>query len=259
VGTTGCLLPSIPESPSSSSINDKVASTGLTARSLIAGLLIGILINLSNTYYGLRIGGASQMSMVSALLGYFAFRQLPRRLVKTPLDPSENVLIITVATATGCMPVTAGFIGIIPALEYLIGPDENGPLRYITFSNLVLWSMGLCVFGVIFAALLRKPLVEGEKKLPWPGATATAHLVNTLHRKTPKTERAASEEPEITFEGAEEDVGEQQPLLSSNSVEEETDWKSALDRLLRGALVGGAMVPSPTRSNLPSLITLTKN
>jgi uncharacterized oligopeptide transporter (OPT) family protein len=70
------------------------------------------------------------------------------------------------------MPLTARFTGIIPALEYLKGPDENGLLRE-SFANLVLWLIGLCFFGIIFAALLREHFIEREQ-LPWPAASATA-------------------------------------------------------------------------------------
>lgn len=119
-----------------------------TLRALLAGLLIGVLVNLTNTYYGLRIGAGNQMSMVSALLGYIGFKLLSKYLAKR-FTPAENVLLVSVATATGCMPLTAGFVGIIPALEYIIGPDENGPLR-ISFGSLVLWSLGLCFFGIVF-------------------------------------------------------------------------------------------------------------
>lgn len=158
--------------------NDDVMDRSFTLRALISGLFIGVLVNLSNTYYGLRIGAGSQMSMVSGLLGYIGFK-LFSSYTAIRFTAAENVLIISVATATGCMPVTTGFVGMIPALEYLIGPDENGPLR-IDWESLVLWSMGLCFFGLIFASLLRDHFIVREK-LPWPGPKATAHLINTLH------------------------------------------------------------------------------
>jgi hypothetical protein len=85
-----------------------------------------VLVNLSTSYYGLRIGAGSQMSMVSGLWGFVGFKLFSKH-TAVRFSAAENVLVISVATATGCMPVTAGFVGIIPALEYLIGPEENGP------------------------------------------------------------------------------------------------------------------------------------
>jgi uncharacterized oligopeptide transporter (OPT) family protein len=145
---------------------------------VVCGLLIGGLVNLSNTYYGLRIGAGSQMSMASGLLGFSALKLLSKH-TTGHFTAAENVLVISVATSTGCMPVTAGFVGIIPALEYPITPEENGPLQ-IAWGSLVVWSLALAFFGLIFASLLRNHFIVRER-LPWPGAKATAHLINTLH------------------------------------------------------------------------------
>jgi uncharacterized oligopeptide transporter (OPT) family protein len=214
----------------------------ITFRALIAGLLIGVLVNLSNTYYGLRIGVGSQMSMVSGLLGFISFKVLSKY-TASRFTAAENVLIISVATAAGCMPVTAGFVGIIPALEHLIGPEENGPL-HITWESLLLWSMGLCFFGLIFASLLREHFIMQEK-LPWPGPKATAHLIKTLHHMPEKSsatsggilsssslENAAGEEYSA-------DTFEEQPLLAQGRG---IKWEVGMNRLLQGATVSGDFV-----------------
>jgi uncharacterized oligopeptide transporter (OPT) family protein len=137
-----------------------------TPRALVSGLIIGLLVNLSNIYYGLQTGVSNQLSMVSGLLGYVGFK-LFSRYTTMQFSAAENGLIISVATATGCMPVTAGFTGVVPALEYVIDAEENGPLR-IGWGNLVLWSLGLCFFGLLFASLLREHFIVRER-LPWPG------------------------------------------------------------------------------------------
>ncbi|KAF2120074.1 OPT oligopeptide transporter protein-domain-containing protein [Lophiotrema nucula] len=186
---------------------------GFSTRAVSSGLLIGVLVNVSNTYYGLRVGAGSQMSMVSALLGYIGFRVLP---YVSSLSPAENVLLVSVATATGCMPLTAGLIQTIPALEYLIGPSEQGPLHEST-GSLMVWSIGLSFFGIIFASLLRGYFVERER-LPWPGASATAHLIGTLQHTT--LNRSELAEPEQTHR-------------TSTDVQ----WRTQLRSLLQGSLV----------------------
>jgi uncharacterized oligopeptide transporter (OPT) family protein len=132
------------------------------------------LINLSNNYYGPQTVNSSQMAMVSALLGYMSFRTISRFL-QTPLIAAENVLVTSVATATGCILVTAGFTGTISALEYVIRYADNGPV-HLDWLELVLWSLGLCFFGLILASLLREDLLVHEN-VPWPGPQATAHLI----------------------------------------------------------------------------------
>src|SRR5271170_6705572 len=67
-----------------------------TFRALVAGLLIGVLINLSNMYYGLQTGSSQQMPIVSALLGFLGFSLLSK-LGFAPLSKAENVLIASVA------------------------------------------------------------------------------------------------------------------------------------------------------------------
>jgi uncharacterized oligopeptide transporter (OPT) family protein len=99
------------------------AKRGLSPRAVLAGLAIGVLLNLSNTYYGLRIGAGSQLSMVSSLVGFASFK-LASRFTTAPFSAAENVLLVSVASATEGMSVTAGFGGAIPALEYLIAAGE---------------------------------------------------------------------------------------------------------------------------------------
>ena len=71
---------------------------------------------LINTYYGLETGRSDHISMVSALLGYIAFKLVSTRL-NYPSTSAEIVLVQTVATSTGYMPVTAGFTETFPPLE----------------------------------------------------------------------------------------------------------------------------------------------
>ena len=48
------------------------------------------------------------------------------------------------------MPLSAGFVGVIPALEKLLLPAEGGPLN-LSHMQLIVWSMGVAFFGVFFA------------------------------------------------------------------------------------------------------------
>ena len=114
-----------------------------TLRALLMGALVGVLAKISNTYHGLRAGVANQMSTLSSLLGFAGFKAYSRW-TSYPLSVRGSVSLISVTTATGAMPVTAGIIGIIHALEYLIAPREAGSLT-LNYYDLILWSIGLCV------------------------------------------------------------------------------------------------------------------
>ncbi|KAL4879361.1 OPT oligopeptide transporter protein-domain-containing protein [Aspergillus karnatakaensis] len=153
------------------------------------------------------------------------------------------------------MPLGCGFVGVIPALEFLIrdgedgpsgdgGAGEGGPLK-MGFWKLVLWSLGVCLFGVVFAVPLRKEVIIREK-LRFPSGTASALMLRVLHgtgqnQKGVKTSVARSPEDQRDEEDAE-------PLLSretldrepvpqrqvEDSAEVKRDWRSKM-RLLIGA------------------------
>ena len=181
------------------------------------------------------------MSTISGIIGFAIFK-LPCRYLRTsPLSPAENVLVISTATATGAMPVTAGFVGVIPALEFLVGPAENGPLA-LPILDLILWTMGLCLFGLVLAAWLRPYFVE-RQDLPWPGAKVTAQLVKTLHHLPSHATGSASP----TMPSSDDPVrsllpdvpSSQQPLLPRPS-QDASDM--AVKTLFTGSLASGLLV-----------------
>ncbi|CAI7660937.1 unnamed protein product [Penicillium viridicatum] len=71
---------------------DPLIPRSFTWRAVIVGLLVGVLINLCNTYYGLQTGAGAQLPTVSALLGYLAIGALAK-FNFAPLSKAENVLI----------------------------------------------------------------------------------------------------------------------------------------------------------------------
>ena len=192
----------------------------LTLRSLAAGLAIGTLVCFSNTYFGLQTGWVSSMAMPSALLGYSLFRALPPALLRaSPFTPAENVLVQSVAGAAGTMPLGAGFVGVLPALEFLLAPGEGAPLRF-GLGTLVAWAAGLAFFGAVFAVPLRRQVIVREK-LKFPSGTAAAALIALLHGRSMKAvpmENAKSRGVVGDFAAAE--VEQEQAVLLEERAEE---------------------------------------
>ncbi|KAI1930847.1 OPT family transporter [Ophidiomyces ophidiicola] len=196
----------------------KTSAQSFTPRSLLVGLAIGAVITFSNTYFGLQTGWISTMPMPSSLIGFAAFKIMAPYL-SFPFSPIENVLIQTVAGAVGSMPLGCGFVGVIPALEFLLrgGPDgekgapdgsgEGGPLK-LGFWKLVIWSLGVCLFGVVFAVPLRKEVIVREK-LKFPSGTATALMIKVLHGGGQDAEKVRGDE-----DSSERENQETQRLLS---------------------------------------------
>lgn len=152
-----------------------------TFRGVLIGLVIGVIICFSNTYFGLQTGWISGMTMPAALLGHAFFKSI-RRCISVPFTPVENVLVQTVAGAVGTMPLGCGFVGVMPALEFLLKPEENGPLR-LSMGKLIVWALGISFFGVVFAVPLRREVIIREK-LKFPSGTATALMIGVLHGNT---------------------------------------------------------------------------
>lgn len=200
-----------------------------TLRALLLGLAIGVLIAFSNTYFGLQTGWISGMAMPSALVGFAYFKGL--RVLMSRLGDGftrfkfgegfsevENVLVQTVAGSVGTMPLGCGFVGVVPALEFLLKPSETpqsdsvdpdivsalamagktGGLK-LPLGKLVLWALGICFFGVVFAVPLRKEVIVREK-LKFPSGTATALMIGVLHGGE-KQNGTKSEEHEDEEEG----------------------------------------------------------
>lgn len=116
--------------------------------------------------------------MPSSLIGFAFFKTLSRHL-DIPFTPVENVLVQTVAGSMGTMPLGCGFVGVMPALNYMLKPEEGGPL-FLDLWKLILWALGLCFFGVVFAVPLRRQVIIREK-LKFPSGTATALMISVLH------------------------------------------------------------------------------
>ncbi|KAK0525200.1 OPT superfamily protein [Tilletia horrida] len=177
-----------------------------TVRAVVTGLLVGCLVAFTNLSLGLQSGWTSMMSLQSALLGYgllkavripsfqrrpFSMQEnavlqvspMPRRAFVTSKGVSNILPSLTrlggkaTAVAVGSMPLSLGFVGIIPALNQLDPEqDGSGPIK-LGYSQLIAWS-----FGVFFASPLRPALILKEK-LPFPSGTATAQLISVLHHK----------------------------------------------------------------------------
>nr|XP_036584308.1 OPT oligopeptide transporter [Colletotrichum truncatum]KAF6793697.1 OPT oligopeptide transporter [Colletotrichum truncatum] len=161
-----------------------IPGRSFTLRGLFVGLLVGLVICFSNMYFGLQTGWVSTMTMPASLMGFGIFKALARHL-KFPFSPVENVLVQTVAGSMAIMPLGCGFVGVIPAMNYLLTSEEQGPL-HISLWKLVVWSLGLCYFGVVFAVPLRRQVIIRER-LRFPSGFSTAVLIGVLHGQTRKS------------------------------------------------------------------------
>ncbi|KAG0044890.1 hypothetical protein BGZ83_009835 [Gryganskiella cystojenkinii] len=150
-----------------------------TWRAVGVGVGIGTLLCFTNMYFGLQTGWISMMSLQSSLLGFAIFKAAEPWL-KVPFGPAENIVLQSIAVATGTMPLAAGFVGIIPALQMMTKEDNpSGPV-FLTATQMILWCLAIAFFGVFIAVPLRHQVIIQEK-LPFPSGTATAQMIGVLH------------------------------------------------------------------------------
>lgn len=212
-----------------------VDATNFTFRGVTVGLVIGVIICFSNTYFGLQTGWVSGMAMPASLIGFAFFKTISKHL-RLPFTPVENVLVQTVAGAVGTMPLGLGFVGVMPSLEFLLKKSEGAPID-LSLWRLIVWGIGLCLFGVVFAVPLRKQVIIREK-LKFPSGTATALMISVLHggahgkeAKESEIETQGTEERERLLQGGEgnDNDGDQKPNADEDLRE---DWKTQIRLLL---------------------------
>ncbi|KAA8914568.1 OPT oligopeptide transporter protein-domain-containing protein [Sphaerosporella brunnea] len=181
-------------------------------------------------YFGLQTGWVSMMSMPSSLIGFAIFKSLAHKL-RLPFTPVENVLVQTVAVAVGSMPLSAGFVGVIPALERLLEPSEGGPI-FVSTPKLIFWGLGVAFFGVFFAVPLRKQVIIREK-LKFPSGTATALMISVLHGQEDKSGNT---------ESAAQGPSHSTTLLTdaeNDGAQDKSDWKKKTRVLFYSFVVSG--------------------
>lgn len=246
-----------------------------TLRALLLGLAIGVLIAFSNTYFGLQTGWISGMAMPSALIGFAYFKGLRTLMGRLGdgfarfgfgegFSEVENVLVQTVAGSVGTMPLGCGFVGVVPALEFLLKPSETpqsgssdpdiiaalatahetGGLK-LPLGKLVLWALGICFFGVVFAVPLRKEVIVREK-LKFPSGTATALMIGVLHggekQKATKAEEHEDEEEGRALMGGTNRESQDGALSDAQDEAAKRDWRRQIRLLTYSFGISGGYV-----------------
>ena len=145
----------------------------LTVRAVIAGMLIGAVMCLSNLYVILKTGWSLGVTITACILAFASFSALRAvGLVRTEVTALENNAVGSVASAAGYM-TGGGNMAAVPALLMLTGalPPSGW---------LVAWFAVVSALGVFAAIPIKRQLINIEQ-LPFPTGTATAETLEALH------------------------------------------------------------------------------
>ncbi|HMJ50612.1 MAG TPA: OPT family oligopeptide transporter [Polyangiaceae bacterium] len=145
----------------------------LTPRAVVAGMLLGAVMCLSNLYVVLKTGWSLAVTVTACILGFGLFRALRAiGLSRTPFTLLENSAVGSVAAAAGYM-TGGGNMAAVPALLLLTGMRPTPWAMFWWFA--VIAAMGVCA-----AIPIKRELVNAEQ-LPFPTGTATAETLLSLH------------------------------------------------------------------------------
>ncbi|MCE9666594.1 OPT/YSL family transporter [Myxococcus stipitatus] len=148
-------------------------SRQLTVRAVIAGMVIGAVMCLSNLFVVLKTGWSLGVTITSCILAFGVFGSLRKLgLLKKDFTDLENNAMGSVASAAGYM-TGGGNMAAVPALLMLTGalPPSGW---------LVAWFAVVSALGVFAAIPIKRQLINIEQ-LPFPTGTATAETIRALH------------------------------------------------------------------------------
>jgi OPT family oligopeptide transporter len=167
--TDQALPPPAPTAAALTSVPPR--ATELTARAIMAGCLIGVVLAAGNVYTGLKTAYVDGGSITAAVIA-FALLGATRGSKRRPFTVAENNLTQTIASSAAVMSVVTGVVGPIGALSL------SGHV-YPSWA-IVVWGIALGAVGVVVARSLRQRLIVVED-LPFPSGRATGEVIETMH------------------------------------------------------------------------------
>lgn len=151
----------------------------LTVRAVVTGMLLGMLMCLSNLYVVLKTGWSIGVTVTACIMAYGIFGLLKgARIVKKPFGILENNAMGSVASAAGYM-TGGGNMAALPALVMLTGIRPDATM-------MIFWFAAIAALGVCAAIPIKRQLVNKEQ-LAFPTGTATAETLRALHAHGPES------------------------------------------------------------------------
>jgi OPT family oligopeptide transporter len=145
----------------------------LTLRAIIAGMLIGGLMCLSNLYVFFKTGWSMGVTVTACILAFALFELLrATRLTKDDFTILENNAMSSVASAAGYM-TGGGNMAAYGAL-LMITTARPDPLW------MMVWFAVIATMGVFAAIPIKRQLINREK-LAFPTGAATAATLESMH------------------------------------------------------------------------------
>jgi uncharacterized oligopeptide transporter (OPT) family protein len=143
----------------------------LTVRSVVAGMLFGGLMSVSNLYVGLKSGWGIGVDIAAVVVIFTVFKALRGiGLVKQEFGILENTMMMTVAVAASWIS-SAGLVSAVPALTMLTGYE-------FVWWQLSLFIAVVLLLGLSMAIPLKRQMIQIDA-LKFPGNIPTGRNIES--------------------------------------------------------------------------------
>src|SRR5438309_5374291 len=157
----------------------KTASDGpeLTARSIIIGLIVAMIIGSAYPYCVLKLGFGPNLSVVSAFFGFMALVPLVFALRLTDTNARENNIVQTMGTSAG---QTAFMAVLLAAFDMLNTRGTFNPPIQLNTLQIFCWLCSASLLGILLAVPMRRHYID-EENLTYADGLAAGETIKVLH------------------------------------------------------------------------------
>jgi uncharacterized oligopeptide transporter (OPT) family protein len=154
----------------------------ITARSLVVGLLVALVIGASYPYVVLKFGFGPNISVVSAFFGFMALG-----LFSSNYNRWENNIVQTAGTTAGQI---SFLCWLLAAFDILAAEPGSGFDVHLTRLQTFVWLSAAGLLGVLLAVPLRRHFIEDEN-LPFPDGIAAGETLIMLDSRGRQARKSA--------------------------------------------------------------------
>ena len=145
----------------------------LTVRAVMAGMIFGGLMSLSNLYVGLKSGWGLGVDIAAVIVIFAVFKALRGiGLIKKEFGLQENAITMTVAVAASWIS-SAGLVSAIPALTMLTGYE-------FIWWQLTLFIAVILLLGLFMAIPLKRQMIQVDS-LRFPANIPTGETLKAMY------------------------------------------------------------------------------
>src|SRR5580765_4721630 len=154
-------------------------STGpeLTARAIIVGLVVAMIIGSAYPYCVLKLGFGPNLSVVSAFLGFLPLVPLLFALRLADTNARENNIVQTMGTSAG---QTAFMSVLLAAFDMLNTKGVLNPPIHLGTAQIFFWLCSASLLGILLAVPMRRHYID-EENLTYADGLAAGETILVLH------------------------------------------------------------------------------